>query len=64
MYENKFIFHLCTVLCRLFSFSASVINEHSYINAKLMNYSQACIKQTTIKSPQTDFLRGLSSVVA
>ena len=29
-----------------------------------MYYSQACIKQTTIKSPQADFLRGLSSVVA
>lgn len=64
IYENKFIFHLCTVLCRLFSFSAPVINEHSYINAKLMYYRQACIKQTTIKSPRTDFLRGLSSVVA
>ena len=25
-----------------------------------MYYSQAPIKQTTIKSPQTDFLRGLS----
>ena len=29
-----------------------------------MYYRQACIKQTTIKSRQTDFSRGLSSVVA
>lgn len=56
IYENKFIFHLCTVLCRLFSFSAPVINEHSYINAKLMYYRQACIKQTTANRLPTRFV--------